>query len=140
MLTRPLDIDDLHQALVNLIVNQNLSSLLLDSSSHQVVPLTEEEILNDLDNSANLNLFSAANLKLLKHANKALVQVYQFYFTAEMDKQVQMGQLSSARALQRFVRDFNVEKLALFQGDGFNKIWKQANSRKLRERLLSHCK
>ena len=86
MLTRPLDIDDLHQALVNLIVDQNLPSLLLDSSSHQAVPLTEEEILNDLDNSANLNLFSAANLKLLKYANKALVQVYQFYFTSEMDK------------------------------------------------------
>lgn len=53
---------------------------------------------------------------------------------------MQMGQLSSARALQRFVRDFNVEKLVLFQEDSFNKIWKQANSRKLRERLLSHCK
>jgi hypothetical protein len=86
MLTRPLDTDDLHQALVNLIVNQNLASLLLDSSGNQAVPLTEEEIVNDLDNSANLNLFSTANLKLLKNANKALVQVYQFYFTSEMDK------------------------------------------------------
>ena len=86
MLTRPLDSEDLHQALVNLIENHNLTSLLLDSSSNQAVPLTEEEILNDLDNSANLNLFSAANLKLLKYANKALIQVYQSYFTAEMDK------------------------------------------------------
>ena len=86
MLTRPLDSEDLHQALVNLIESHNLTSLLLDSSSNQAVPLTEEEILNDLDNSANLNLFSAANLKLLKYANKALIQVYQSYFTAEMDK------------------------------------------------------
>jgi hypothetical protein len=86
MLTRPLDSEDLHQALVNLIENHNLTSLLLDSSSNQAVPLTEEEILNDLDNSANLNLFSAANLKLLKYANKALIQVYQSYFTSEMDK------------------------------------------------------
>lgn len=86
MLTRPLDTDDLQQALVDLIVNQNLASLLLDSSGSQAVPLTEEEIVNDLDNSANLNLFSTANLRLLKHANKALLQVYQYYFTSEMDK------------------------------------------------------
>ena len=86
MLTRPLDTDDLQQALVDLIVNQNLASLLLDSSGSQAVPLTEEEIVNDLDNSANLNLFSTANLRLLKHANKAFLQVYQYYFTSEMDK------------------------------------------------------
>ena len=86
----------------------------------------------------NLNVFTLQNLKLIKVAKKSLLIVYKYYYNDEIDKHKKSSFQTNKKILQKFVRDFNVEKIALFKMTSvFERIWNQANCCKLKEKFLS---